>query len=380
MTRSLSFLWALGLSISSTLYATQYSITALNVLPGGIDSFAFGLNDIRQVSGDSRLDRSTNIGQSRPVIWNYSGVPTELWSDPVVGGSAADINNNSVAVGRYGSGSGIPTPGPGVPPGRGFVWDSVNGRRDLGLTPFGNSIAAAINDSRQVVGTSEILETVIINGMPETSFVPHPFIWDETNGIRDLGNLGGIGGFANAINAQGQAVGWSTIADGSQRAFIWTEAGDIQAIPTISGGQSRAFAINDLGQVLGSEDGVGAFIWDQQNGAQVIPVGGYAFNNLAQVVGGPIGDLLLWDQADGVRHINDLLPPDNGWQLEVAFAMNDAGAIVGYGTFNGQIRGFLLTPVPEPATAALIIGVVVGIAFSARSVHQIRGTSFPHTN
>jgi probable HAF family extracellular repeat protein len=346
--------------------AAQYSITTLNVLPGGIDSFAFGLNDIRQVSGDSRLDRSTDIGQSRPVIWDYSGLPAELWSDQLVGGSAADINNNGIVVGRYGSGSGIPTPGPGVPPGRGFIWDSVNGRRDLGLAPVGNSMVAAVNDSGQVAGTSEILETVIIDGMPESTFIPHPFIWDEANGIRDLGNLGGLGGFANSINSQGQVVGWSTTADGLQRAFFWSETSGIQAIPTIAGGQSRAFAVNDLGQVLGSEDGVGAFIWDQLHGAQVIPVGGYAFNNLAQVVGGPIGDLLLWDQPNGVRHITYLLPPNTGWQLEIAFAMNDAGDIVGYGTFNGQVRGFLLTPVPEPTTAALIVGFIFSVAFAAR--------------
>jgi probable HAF family extracellular repeat protein len=370
----------LGLSISTPLQAAQYSITTLNVLPGGIDSFAFGLNDIGQVSGDSRLDRSTNIGQSRPVLWDYNGAPTELWIDPLVGGSAADINNNGIVVGRYGSGSGIPTPGPGVPPGRGFVWDSVNGRRDLGIAPLGNSMAAAVNDLGQVVGTSEIFETVIIDGMPESTFIPHPFIWDEVNGIRDLGNLGGLSGFANAVNAHGQAVGWSNTSDGLQRAFIWDEANGMQAIPTIAGGQSRAFAINDLGQVLGSEDGVGAFIWDQQHGAQVVPVGGYAFNNLSQVVGGPIGDLLLWDQTNGVRHINDLLPLNNGWQLEIAFAINDAGDIVGYGTLNGQVRGFLLTQVPEPTTATLIVGFVFVTAFTSRlRVPQIRGNYFLHT-
>ncbi len=43
--------------------APQYSVTALNKLPGTIDSRAFGLNDQGQVVGDSRLDRSGHIGQ-----------------------------------------------------------------------------------------------------------------------------------------------------------------------------------------------------------------------------------------------------------------------------------------------------------------------------
>ena len=43
--------------------APQYSVTALNKLPGTIDSLAFGLNDEGQVVGDSRIDRSGHIGQ-----------------------------------------------------------------------------------------------------------------------------------------------------------------------------------------------------------------------------------------------------------------------------------------------------------------------------
>ena len=42
------------------------------------------------------------------------------------------------------------------------------------------------------------------------------------------------------------------------------------------------------------------------------------------------------------------LPPDSGWVLMDATAVNDAGQIVGYGSFNGQIRGFLLDPDPVP--------------------------------
>ncbi len=240
MTRSLSFLYVVwGLSISAPLFAAQYNITTLDILPGGLDSLAFGLNNVGQVVGDSRLDRTGNVGQSRPVVWDYSGVPNELWSDQTVGASLAGINNVGQIVGRYGTGSGIPTPGPGVPYGRGFVWDATNGMRDLGLSPVGNSEAAAINDAGQVAGTSEILETIIIDGVPNTSFVPHAFIWDETNGIRDIGNLGGYGAFANAINQHAQAVGYSDTQDGHERGFIWDDVHGMQEIPTLAGGDTR---------------------------------------------------------------------------------------------------------------------------------------------
>jgi probable HAF family extracellular repeat protein len=60
--------------------------------------------------------------------------------------------------------------------------------------------------------------------------------------------------------------------------------------------------------------------------------------------------------ADGMRNLNDLLDPSGaGWTLRDAIAINDAGQIVGYGTSPpGAQHGFLLTPVPEPPTLALV--------------------------
>src|SRR3989304_451607 len=128
----------------SSLATTRYNIVALDPLPGG-ESLAFGLNDRGQVVGDSRKDRKGNVGQSRPVVGDYSGVPHELWPEQLIGGSLADINNAGQIVGRYGSGSGIPLPTPGIPPGRAFYWSTDTGRVDLGLDPYGYSMAGGIN-------------------------------------------------------------------------------------------------------------------------------------------------------------------------------------------------------------------------------------------
>jgi hypothetical protein len=45
--------------------------------------------------------------------------------------------------------------------------------------------------------------------------------------------------------------------------------------------------------------------------------------------------------------LNDLVPPDSGWELWGAIAINDAGQIVGSGMRNGveHQRAFLLTPI-----------------------------------
>lgn len=330
--------------------APLYNIRALDVLSGGLDSVAVGLNELGQVVGDSRVDRSGHIGQSRPVMWDESGVPVDLWlGELLVGGVAMDINSSGALVGRYGNGSGIPVPGPGVPYGRAFVLDSVNGRRDLALAPVGNSQAVAINDPGQVVGTSEV--PTIIGG--SSFFAPRAFIWDQTNGIRDLGTLGGNFAFANDINSSGQVVGYSEIAGGFERAYIWDEANGMQELPTIAGGGTRATAINDIGLVVGGEFGLGGFLWDAVNGIRTIPIGGYDINNLGQVVGGPTGEPAIWDQTNGVQQLGDLIPNNLGWQLEFAFAINDSGEIAGYGLFSGEVRGFLMTPVPEPSSLIL---------------------------
>lgn len=339
----------------------RYNITALDVLPGGLDSLAFGLNDRGQVVGDSKKDRTGNVGQSRPVVWSYSGQPTELWSDQFIGASLAGINNSGEIVGRYGSGSGIPLPTPGVLPGRAFVWNATAGRRDLGLQPFGNSMATAINDNGQVSGTSEMLETVIIDGSPMDVLVPRAFVWDAAGGIRDIGTLGGHFEFtfANAINNLGQVIGYGGLADGNERAFVWDEAAGMRELPTIAGGSTRAVAINDLGQVLGSEIGVGGVIWDLNTATQRVVPGGSDLNNVGQTVGGTS----IWDETNGRRLLSGLIPAGTGWQLEFAFAINDGGDIVGYGLLDDEVRGFLMTPVPEPATLRLLASASVAAAF-----------------
>ncbi len=42
--------------------------------------------------------------------------------------------------------------------------------------------------------------------------------------------------------------------------------------------------------------------------------------------------------------LNSLIPRKSGWNLLFAYGINENGQIVGYGTFNGQSRAFLLDP------------------------------------
>ena len=60
------------------------------------------------------------------------------------------------------------------------------------------------------------------------------------------------------------------------------------------------------------------------------------------------------DNENGLRRLKDLLKPGYGWDILSAESINDLGQIVGYGQLDGQLRGFLMTPIPEPN--AILLG------------------------
>jgi hypothetical protein len=66
----------------------------------------------------------------------------------------------------------------------------------------------------------------------------------------------------------------------------------------------------------------------------------------------------------------------SGWVLDIAVDISDTGYIVGTGTFEGQTRGFLLTPVPEPSTFVLAACGAVAILVVAARRRRSGGDSF----
>ena len=113
---------------------------------------------------------------------------------------------------------------------------------DRNLDAATNSVATAVNDSGQVVGSSFIH----FNGEP----FEHAFLWTQADGMTDLGTLpGGTGSKATAINARGWIVG------NAGHAFLWTQMGGMVDLGTLpSGTTSEAVAVNANGQILGRSD------------------------------------------------------------------------------------------------------------------------------
>ena len=297
----------LGLTSSAALAEVRYTVTGLGTL-GGSFSGAFGINDAGQVVGWA----DTASGAEHAFIYTPGSGITDLGN---LGGGysyANGINDAGQVVGRSYTPGGYE---------HAFLFTPGSGMTDLGTFGGGTSEAYSINNLGQVVGYADTA----------TVGYDHAFLYTPGSGLTDLGTLGGPEGWANGINDAGQVVGSS-----GSHAFLYTPGSGMTDLGTLGGASSRAYGINDLGQVVGSA----------YTGSKYLP---------CLYSGGAVKDL------------NSLIDPASGWTLSEAMSINDGGQIAGYGLNpSGQWEAFLLTPIPEPATLALLAAGAAALAARRR--------------
>jgi probable HAF family extracellular repeat protein len=220
---------------------------------------------------------------------------------------------------------------------------------DLGTLGGGFSYGLGINNAGVVVGGSTTIG--------ERAY--RAFHWTGTGPMSDLGSLGGAMGTSEAagIDADGTVVGYTALGDLTDRAFVY-RAGVMTPLPTLGGNYAYAQAIRN-GVIVGGAFDSGdahfrAVLWDADgviDDLGVLPglTGSiaYALNGTGLVVGksdaGTDATARAFLHLGGTMiDLNSLLAPDAGWVLQQARGINDAGQIVGFGTFSGQMRGFVL--------------------------------------
>lgn len=198
-----------------------------------------------------------------------------------------------------------------------FVWD--DGQKtylSLAGTPWQSVKLAGINDSGWVVGRG----VTDYSGGWGRAFLQIP-----GSPPQDLGTLGYLWASATDVSNQGVVVGgsWSAPQQSSMHAFRWTLEGGIEDLGSL-GGAAMAEAVNETGWIVGA-------------------------SQLTTSASSPSHAFIYRDGQ--MRDLNDLIHPLSGWVLNSAADINDLGQIVGTGLFNGQQRGFVLTPI-----AALVPG------------------------
>ena len=157
----------------------------------------------------------------------------------------------------------------------------------------------------------------------------------------DLGTLpGGRLSYGYGINEAGLTVGGATVnaAGTLLHAFVHTPGIGMRDLGTVDGFNSFAQGINGFGTIVGN-----------------LHVGNPASD--------PPARAFLYTPERAMVDLNTLVDPASGWTLQAAFAINDAGQIVGYvRNPDGASHAFLLSPITGPPVGTLPVVSVVGAA------------------
>ncbi|MEE3001685.1 MAG: hypothetical protein VX908_03210 [Planctomycetota bacterium] len=237
-----------------------------------------------------------------------------------------------------------------------------------------NCRAGDINDAGVVVGESAIPGTAYLNAVS----------WIDGKAI-DLTGLGISGATANGINNSGMIVGMSD--EFNINAYRWA-GGVIEQLDTPNSCCSEAHAVNATGIICGrislngiSSNSAALWIdgaWQALDSSKHSSIA-YDINDNMQVVGSTyfsssMSSGFLWENGVMTELTTPSEPPSHVW----AYAINEDGAVVGYGSHRGILweegNVFELPPLPGGTLSSAkdvnnqgtIIGYSYGDGFSSK--------------
>lgn|ERR1022692_1019378 len=266
----------------------------------------FKLNSYGQLQFNRGVSTPSFGVQSQAFLWTPSAPNTTVGSAVnLLTLNGADGASYGYGLNDNGSVVGSSYPGPC------FIWTPVSPNAMTGtMTDFGNrsssGVAFAVNNSGQVAGSIGV--TYFSYPIVHTSLSPYTSNDIIGPGPRVDQNDQSYSGTGYAINAAGHVAGDAVFPNpNSLRPFLFTGGGNL----TDFAADGHAAGINTRDQIVGDVNN-NAFLY-----------------------------------ANGTNYnLLSLLDPSAGWnQLVNARAINDGGQIVGYGSRNGDLRAYLLTPI-----------------------------------
>jgi len=344
---------AIGLCCAFTAASAQrYTVTDLGVLPNyryGV-TYPAAINEAGQVTGASISNFAVAPGVPTPEAFLYSDGEMTALSGINSNGYAItgdprdrDEDRRKLRVAGYAQFA--------LAPPHAFLYED-HLLRDLGTLPGGNESGAnAVNSLGEVAGSSFNGDGVIV-----------AFLYRHGNMISLGIPPGGIGSTAYGINNWGDVTGSVMMPELINQAFLYHD-GKMIGLGTLPGATgSDATAINDAVEITGRSYSSNfqfehAFLWSKGKMIDlgVLPNGttseANSINAWGQVVGGatvnssPYPTTVAFLYSDGkMRDLNDMIAANSGWVLFDATGINNRGQIVGTGTLNGVLDGFLLSP------------------------------------
>jgi probable HAF family extracellular repeat protein len=319
---------AMGINNAGMLVGTSYDAngnghayylqggtqTALATL-GGSTSEANGISSDGRIAGSSAL----SSGLTHACYW-ISGTPADADPANVYGPSCGlTINSAGVLAGYYTNSSSQP---------QGFTFNGL--------------VLAAVNyPSATQTTVNGINDQGLLVGSYTSSGGVFGFIENGAT-FQTVPNLsGGTEGQANAVNLATDVAGWVTNSSDQEQAALWRNE-TLILLGDLGGNYGEAMGLNNYGQVVGASN-IAASSYTPAYTANGNTSSFTAAGSLP-----PMNDSLshafLW-QNGTLYDLNAFLPGNSGWILQSAMGINDSGQIVGYGTLNGVLTGFVLTPV-----------------------------------
>lgn len=289
-----------------------------------------------------------------PIIAGATAAPPVFWPQPCTwqsgtwsalplpqGAYTAGISARD-PLGTLAVNAGFPIPG--LPQ----AYRYSNGTYEPLAKLGGADVAAnAFDGQGRVVGSSQ-----------DGAGVTHAVRWDLDGSIEDLGSLGGAVTVAEAANSAGLVVGASQYAGTNViRACVFQPSGarGLQVPPGTT--HSRALDVNDNGEIVGfagqlssgSNDRAARWIGGTYQALDLDPTWAgatraTAINAVGAIVGtSTVSGGFLW-VGGRAAPLADLVDEPVGWTFFSALDLGAQGEIVGVGTMNSEVRGYVLEP------------------------------------